>query len=549
MLKSKTFLFIAIFFLLVLHTSYSQQSAAVSQLSPQPGQKMPQYLDSLLTVSNSIEESQFTVPSFTRLRRAMISAHDSVTVSTAQRLAFALKNLKSSDSPYSIVANINGDPTTEIAFNWFTNEGVTDGRVEIVEGIVKTPEEFAKPLVSVKAKVIHVKDLNYCAKSNGLLELAGLQNNTKMDFESNKANVKGLKPEKLYSYRVGKEASWSDIGTFRTAGKNLSVSFIYTTDPQANNDGMFNISQTTTHAAQEMYPDVDFWLHCGDLIESSGPNNSEWEWEQFFMTQQDIFLKNSFAPVMGNHDKSPNHNFAYHFNTDSTAFDYELSANPGSVYSFVYGNALFFALSFEDYMIPGYLDAMSKWMHKEVEAYPEVKWKIAYYHKTIYTGSASHQDDNDGKIVRDVIAPLFDSLKIDLALQGHDHVYEVIGPVKNKKLVPGAVIGQTRVASDSRENLTGLKGGIFNVKEGTLYFLNNSSGRKKYEPRTKEQMKGDEARLGVNNYFSLFTGRFGQTGRPTFSNVSVSRDNIHIKTYEILDDMNPSLFDEFQIVK
>jgi hypothetical protein len=125
----------------------------------------------------------------------------------------------------------------------------------------------------------------------------------------------------------------------------------------------------------------------------------------------------------------------------------------------------------------------------------------------------------------------------------------VIGPVKDKKLVQGAISNQTSVNPDKRENVTGFINGVYNVREGTLYFLNNSSGKKKYEPRTKEQMDSDETRLGVQNYFGLFTGRFGQTGRPTFSNVNVTNDNIIIKTYEGNEEGNQSLFDEIKIVK
>jgi len=77
-----------------------------------------------------------------------------------------------------------------------------------------------------------------------------------------------------------------------------------------------------------MYPNANFWFLCGDLVETSGSANSEWEYEQFFLIQQDIFLKNPFAPLPGNHDKSANRNFTYHFNTDSTEFDYSMSTTP-----------------------------------------------------------------------------------------------------------------------------------------------------------------------------------------------------------------------------
>ena len=547
MKKSGLSVLIAGLFVVILsEQAFSQQRNIQIQTSP----NQLHQLDSLKRVALAKQEADFTVPSFTGLKKAIGNAGNGTETDKIKNLEDALKNLQAKETPYSIVANINGDPTTRMAFNWFTNAGVTGEKVQIIEGVATDPKQFAKPLKTVNAKVDQLNELNYSVKSNNLSTLAGIPDNTKKTYMSNKAIVNGISPNTTYSYRVGKEETWSNIGTFKTAPSDKSdFSFLYTTDPQANNDEMFNISQRTTHAAQRMYPDVRFWLTCGDLVQSDKSANSEWEWEQFFLTQQDLFLHFPLAPVIGNHDKSPNKNFTSHFNTYSTGFDYDLSTSPGSVYSFVYGNALFLAMSFEDYDKPGYLESLAKWMRKEVADHEDLKWRIAFYHKTIYTGSPSHQDDADSKIIRDRFAPLFDSLKIDLAMQGHDHIYEVIGPVKGEQLVPGAVTNQLQVPVNARENVTGRLNGVFNVKEGTLYFLNNSAGKKKYEPKSKAEMDSTETKLGVKNYFSLFSGRFGQTGRPTFSNIKVTRDTITISTYEVFDEGNASLFDRIKLVK
>jgi acid phosphatase type 7 len=507
------------------------------------------FADSLRAIAYAKKEGDYTVPSFTLLRKAIAAASSTSGTSEIMNLRDALINLQQKTIPYSIVININGDPSTRMAFNWFTNAGIEGGTVEIVPGIATNESDFAKPLMSINARINPINDLNYNVSANRLAKLADIQVNTKKSYISHKAIATGLTPSTTYSFRVGNEGGWSNIGSFRTANKKGQFSFLYTTDPQANNDEMFNISQMTTHSALNMFPDVNFWLHCGDLVQTKGRNNSEWEWEQFFLTQQDIFLKIPFAPVPGNHDVSVNRNFTFHFNTDSIAFDCALSKTSGGVYSFVYGNALFFALSFEDYKVPDYLNSVAKWMRKEMNEHQDIKWRIAFYHKPLYTGSKRHQHDADGKTVRNRMAPLFDSLKIDLALQGHDHIYEVIGPVKNKQLIHGAVSNQIKVPVNSRENVTGVQTGVFNVNQGTLFFLNNSSGKKKYEPRSKRQMDKNEAKLGINNYFGLFTGRFGQNGRPTFSNLIVTNDTITVATYGISDDGSAKLFDKFKVTK
>ena len=526
-------------------------SAHAQKVVPQASTKVSVHKsDSLLRIANAKSEVEFTVPSFTLLRRAVVAANSDSVANGSVLLESAINNLQPKETPYSIVVNINQDPATEMAFAWFTNQGIAVGNVQIVKGEKSDPDQFFTPLKSVSSINASVNDLNYCTRLNALSGLAGISDSSKRNYMSHKALVTDLVSNTTYSFRVGTEGHWSDIGTFKTAvSRNHGFSFIYTTDPQANTDGMFDISQKTTHAAFRKYPKANFWLNCGDLVQTNGRSNSEWEWEQLFLTQQDLFLHIPFAPVLGNHDKSVNRNFTAHFNTDSTGFDHTTSTSPGSVYSFVYGNTLFMALSFEEYEKPGYLEALAKWMRNQVEAHPDVKWRIAFYHKTIYTGSTSHHDDQDSKTIRDRIAPLIDSLKIDLALQGHDHIYEVMGPVKDKYIVPGSVKDQKHVAVDPRENATGLLNGVFNVKEGTLYFLNNSSGKKKYEPSTKAQMDSTESMLGMTNYYSLFSGRFGQTGRPTFSNISVTRDHITITTYEVSDTGDASKFDEIKLVK
>ena len=503
--------------------------------------------ESLLEIAKLKAESDYTIPSFTRLRMAVIAVENDST--TAGELADALNKLVPAGMPFSITANINGDPGTAMGFNWFTDSGYLAGEIQIVKGAADNNRKFRKPFRTVKALSYPVDTIPYSVRGNNLEVLAGIPTGTKKSYSSHKATVSDLKPGKLYSYRVGNDKYWSHTGTFRTARKNQKeFSFMYTTDSQATTLADFNVSQTTTHTAFRIYPDVDFWLCSGDLVNAAGANNSQWEWDMFFDTQQDLFLNMPFAPVVGNHDRSPNKNFTHHFNTSEIDFDREMSTSPGSVYSFVYGNALFMALSFEDYRRDGYLEALAKWMREEVAKHPDLMWRIAFYHKNIYTGAA-HQTDADGIIVRDRFAPLFDSLKIDLALQGHDHVYQVIGPVSNKKLVPGAVSGVKEVTADNRENVTGKVNGIFNVTDGTLYFLNNSAGKKKYNPRSKEEMDRDTERLGVPDYWSLFTGRFGQTGRPTFSHISVTDERITVTTYEVTDDGKEIPFDKFEVVK
>ena len=144
------------------------------------------------------------------------------------------------------------------------------------------------------------------------------------------------------------------------------------------------------------------------------------------------------------------------------------------------------ALSYEDYSVAGYLDSLKNWVKNNGCSESECTMENSFLsQKPCFTGSQSHQSDADGKTVRDAMSPLFDSLKIDIALQGHDHIYEVIGPVKNKTLVANSVTNRTTVTADTRSNVTGYLGGTYNVANGNTLFSEQLGWEK--EIRTLQQ--------------------------------------------------------------
>lgn len=514
--------------------------------------KHKQISDSILAKVSELNEIDYTIPTWTSLKRAITSTTASSDFASIVALEEAIDGLKSKEMPYTVSMAINGNPTSQLGFTWYTNLGIDKGEVQIVQGKVSAIADFETASKTVfAADTLNIHNLNYTNSRNNLSSLAGIADNSKRDYSSHKALVSGLTANTSYSYRVGKNGSWSEIGTFTTAKANKDdFSFFYIADTQAMNDDYFSVSQRTVKTAAETVPNAQFCLMTGDLVESSGSSNSEWEWERWFELMQPVWKNMPIAPVCGNHDKSTNKNLTNHFNTAKVDFDQKMSTTPGTVYSFVYGDALFIACSTEDYGVPGYLDSLQNYVRREVAAHPEVKWKIAFYHKTVYTGSQSHQSDSDGKTVREALVPVFDEVGIDLAFQGHDHIYEVIGVTNNFSMVDGAVNGvETVSAGGDRENMTGKSGGVYNVQNGTLFFLNNSAGKKKYEPRTEAQMNDAFNRTGVTNYWGMFTGKFGQTGEPTFSDVKISTDTIFVTTYTVDPAGVATKYDAFKVVK
>ncbi len=95
-------------------------------------------------------------------------------------------------------------------------------------------------------------------------------------------------------------------------------------------------------------------------------------------------------------------------------------------YSFNYKNVHFLALSTET----DYDDDSEQYEFaiRDLEKYskdPFIDWIIVSYHRYIY-GSGSLEEETD---FRETYHPLFDKYKVDLALQGHLHVYERTYPI------------------------------------------------------------------------------------------------------------------------
>jgi len=96
-------------------------------------------------------------------------------------------------------------------------------------------------------------------------------------------------------------------------------------------------------------------------------------------------------------------------------------------YSFNKKNVHFLALSTEtSYDEDSEQYAFAK---RDLEKYskdPFIDWIIVFYHRYIYGSGSGLEEEKD---FRETYHPLFDKYKVDLALQGHLHVYERTYPI------------------------------------------------------------------------------------------------------------------------
>ena len=523
-------------------------------------------------------QADYTVPSYTQFLIAKKAALADQKQANLQALVDAVAGLQVKEQPYNMVATINGDPKTRMGFAWFTNEGITDGVVQIVpiENASATDFETCDCVITVPATAETTKVLRYTGKCTWAMNATGIKANVRYKYESHKALAENLTPGTAYSWRVGYAGHWSDIAHFRTEDEEQGeYSFLIMSDSHIMNRIYVDEARRCARAAVATVPDARFCCFPGDFVEDGDANNSEWEWERWFEESMEPVIKAMpMVPTDGNHDDSPNINYTYHFNTDNY-FNMAITDKPqfeGITYSFVYGDVLFLVFSMQDYWRESYdqkyrswsvylTDHVGYWFRTQCHNNPDTHFRVSLAHFNLFSGS-DHSTDDDPPLFRRCMLPTFKECEIDVALQGHDHTYEVIGPVDPDNLTPimDAISDRDTVQGGTNKNMTGFKNGTYCTDDGTFYFIGATCGHKRYYPHTRQRMENeytddlsilfDNKHHNVPNYFDLFTGMFGQPEAPTFTKITVKEDCLEFNSYTADDDdLNVTLINTMRIVR
>jgi hypothetical protein len=191
---------------------------------------------------------------------------------------------------------------------------------------------------------------------------------------------------------------------------------------------------------------------------------------------------------------------------------------------------------------------VGNWFRNQVARHPEAKLRVALVHKNIFSGSG-HLEDEETPLFRATMLPIMKECEIDLVMQGHDHCYEVMGPVNPDTRKPILDAITDRIEVPTSESTSGYKGGTFRVDDGTMYFIGATCGRKRYYPYTQAQMEGYYDLHKVENYFDLFTGMFCQPEAPSYSTFTVKDKTITVNSYTADEAGNSTLFNTFTVVR
>ncbi|MET8829665.1 metallophosphoesterase family protein [Streptomyces sp. NPDC004610] len=300
------------------------------------------------------------------------------------------------------------------------------------------------------------------------------------------ASLTGLLPGTTYYYGVGHEghdpadpAHRATISSFRTAPAT-PASFTFTA---FGDQGVGEAAAANGRVLLAAEP--AFHLHAGDLCYANPTGRGTAE-DTYDATHWDLFLKQNepvarsvpWMVTTGNHDMeawySPD-GYGGHlarFSLPGTGFDPRSA--PG-VYSFVYGNVGVIALDANDvsYEIPANLGCtdgrQTAWLARrlsELRASEEVEFVVVFFHHCAYSTS-SHGSDGG---VRAEWLPLFAEHRVDLVINGHNHVYERTDAIRDGEVGRAVPIGgRTDPARDGIVYVTAGGGGkdLYGFPAGT----------------------------------------------------------------------------------
>ena len=402
-----------------------------------------------------------------------------------------------------------GKDQSERNFTWYS-KSKGQGYLEIVEA--NDQKDFSnamkiKAVTSDKNTTFDINDksnekvkIEKDKKDQALKDLYELK-----DMSNSQVNIKNLKPNTKYMYRVyngnGKK---SQVFEFTTQPKG-DFTFVLAGDPQIG-AGKFYADRDKWEKAlgtiKKQVPQMSFLYSLGDQI-NEYTSKSELEYSGYIERENAKGI--TFATLIGNHDSQAN-SYSQHFALPNVQA--EGATEAGSNYYFVYNNTLFIQLNSNNMNTAEHKATIEKAI--EMTKNQNIKWKVVGFHHAIYS-AATHANDDDIIKRRAEYPALMKQYGIDLIVAGHDHVY-----TRSRMMDGGIAIESERNFTDKSKEEGKVPSKYVNPK-GQLYLTANSaSGSKHYDL------------VEFKDYMAVRDQHY----KPNFTEVKVTDKSIVATTYE-----------------
>ncbi|KAF1720982.1 purple acid phosphatase family protein [Pseudoxanthomonas japonensis] len=294
-----------------------------------------------------------------------------------------------------------------------------------------------------------------------------------------RADVDGLQPDTLYAWRVQGDRTWSAWHHTRTAAKaSAPLTLLYFGDTQNK-----NVSLTTRVVREAMRhaPDARLALYAGDLV-SGGDGEDDNEWGEWFEANEVLPTSLVVAPAPGNHEyfeefeDTPQERrvLGAHWPVTFALPGNGLAEAKRTTYWFDYQDVRVVVIDGTSALDLGTAKAQAAWLDQALASNPH-RWSIVLTHQPFF----SPREGRDNVPLRKHLLPVISKHKVDLVLQGHDHVYGRLKSPPPVFVVSVTGAKQYRLSDEARRTMRP-------VAEDTQLFqvLRFDGPRLRYEART-----------------------------------------------------------------
>lgn len=308
------------------------------------------------------------------------------------------KLLFPSAEPDRVILNATENPETSIAVNWRTDSTVSQGILEWA------PATAGPEFISNTSKVATTRQYLKVSQAEGPPVAAHYFS----------ATIKELAPGAKYMYRVGSEGAWSEwFQITMPDSRSKKLSFIYFGDAQNDLKSMWS---RVIREAYKTFPEVDFMLHAGDLINR---HDSDQEWGEWFYAGNFIHATVPGIMTPGNHEYGKGVVLSPQWRPQ-----FNLPANgpkglEETCYAINYAALKVISLDAEQIdESPAYSKMQARWLDS-VLTHDRRKWTAITLHYPLFSTKPNRDNEN----LRRSFKPIFDKHNVDIVLQGHDHAY------------------------------------------------------------------------------------------------------------------------------
>lgn len=341
--------------------------------------------------------------------------------------AIAREDNPGSSPDFIYLTYASSDPAHTINVSWKSDENYVGKVYYDTESRGGTPE-------------------SYSYSKNG----SGGVSNSELEGYYHHVELTGLEPDTKYYFIAGNSGSgWSGEQSFKTApvepdnltfvvgGDSRSNKFFHATNPywpEARNE--------VTKVAASYNP--DFICFGGDYLSSGQEQRGAdtWEnwlgaWYEYARTDDGSLIP--LVPVVGNHEITYPQPEDYNPSEDASNY-YTVFNLPGNErwYSLDWGSRVHFTVLDSEILdtdTTAWSD-QSDWLGSDLDANENDLWKIASFHRPLYSTPGEHGGELDHL---EDWTWFFDKYHVDLAFQSHNHGYERTGPI-NHTFNPGELL-------------------------------------------------------------------------------------------------------------